>query len=82
MMENSFRCVLLIADGLSVQQISLNGYVNGVSGQGSRSACIALLCLLDGYLNRSSIRSPAQHVSHCFVCFVVQVSEDSISFVF
>ena len=46
MMENSFRCVLLIADGLSVQQIFLNGYVNGVSGQGSRSALIALLCLL------------------------------------
>ena len=48
MMQNSFRCVLLIADGLSVQLIFLNGYVNGVSGQGSRSArtSIALLCLL------------------------------------
>ena len=70
MMENSFRCVLLIADGLSVQQIFLNGYVNGVSGQGSRSALIALLCLFDCYLMGSAVRGLAQHVSHSFGCLM------------
>ena len=70
MMENSFRCVLLIADGLSVQQISLNGYVNGVGGQGSRSALIALLCLFDCYLMGSAVRGLAQHVSHSFGCLM------------
>ena len=71
MMENSFRCVLLIADGLSVQQIFfLNGYVNGVSGQGSRSALIALLCLPDGYLMGSAVSGLAQHVSHSFGCLM------------
>ena len=70
MMENSFRCVLLIADGLSVQQISLNGYVNGVSGQGSRSALIALLCLFDCYLMGSAVRGLAQQISHSLFCLM------------
>ena len=70
MMENSFRCVLLIADGLSVQQISLNGYVNGVGGQGSRSALIALLCLFDCYLMGSAVRGLAQHVTQSVGLFM------------
>ena len=72
MMENSFRCVLLIADGLSVQQILLNGYVNGVSGHGSRSADIAFLVLPDGYLMGSAVRGLAQHVSHSFGCLMAR----------
>ena len=71
MMQNSFRCVLLIADGVSVQQIFFcNGYVNGVGGQGSRSADIAFLCLVDGYLMGSAVRGLAQHVSHSFGCLM------------
>ena len=48
----------------------LNGYVNGVSGQGSRSADIAFLVLPDGYLMGSAVSGLAQHVSHSFGCLM------------